>query len=530
MGGGSLNYANTLYEPPEAFFEDRQWTGPRWGGEVGWRALLSPHYDQAKRMLGAAGYTWPNPADEAIGKVAAMMGAEATVRPATVGVFFGRPGAPGVPRGSVLPDPYFGGAGPTRRTCLHCGECMTGCRWGAKNTLPTNYLYLAERAGAVIKPLTTVVSLEPLDGWGPAGHAGTGSAGSAGGAGWAVRTCPSTRLWQGRGPGQAARTLTAEHVVLAAGTYGTQKLLHTMALTGALPDLSSRLGQLTRTNSESLLGASIPRGRASPDYSRGVAITSSFWPETGTSVEPVRYGRGSNLMGLLGTLLVEGSGEEGYSAPSAASRLLREAVRRPGDFLRCFDVRHWSERTVIALVMQARDNSVTVFPRRGPLGGVHLSSRQGGDPNPTWLPVGHEVARRLATVMDGRPAGNWGEVFGLPVTAHFLGGCVMGASPAEGVVDPWHRVFGYEGLHVVDGSAVPANPGVNPALTITALAERAFSHWPNRGDRDPRPSLGQVGGEGAPELAGLVRGTPPVAPRRPVVPAGAPGELSRRTS
>jgi cholesterol oxidase len=229
-------------------------------------------------------------------------------------------------------------------------------------------------------------------------------------------------------------------------------------------------------------------------------------------------------MGLLGALLVDGPGGPGGRQSSAVSRFVAEAVRHPRDFLGCFDVRRWSERTVIALVMQARDNSLTVFARPGPLGGLHLSSRQGeGEPNPSWLPIGHEVARRLARLTGARPAGNLGEVFGLPITAHFLGGCVIGCSPEEGVVDPWHRVYGYGGLHVVDGSAVPANPGVNPALTITALAERAFSHWPNRGDPDPRPPVGlRTGATEASGLAEVVRATPAVPARWPVVPAGAP--------
>ena len=524
VGGGSLNYANTLYEPPSTFFEDSQWTGPGWGGEVGWRSLLVPHYAQARRMLGATDYSWSSPADEAMEKVATAMGAGASFCPASVGVFFGHPG---MPPGSLSQDPYFGGAGPSRRSCVHCGECMTGCRWGAKNTLSTNYLYLAERAGAVIMPLTTVVSLQP--GQKRAGPASStpseNEPGDApdGSSGWCVDTVASTRLWRGARSGRG-RAFSAEHVILAAGAYGTQKLLHTMARTHKLPLLSPRLGQLSRTNSESLLGAVVPRGRPHPDFSRGVAITSSFSPEPGTRVEPVRYGHRSNLMGLLGALLVDGPGGPGGRQSSAVSRFVAEAVRHPRDFLGCFDVRRWSERTVIALVMQARDNSLTVFARPGPLGGLHLSSRQGeGEPNPSWLPVGHEVARRLAGVTGARPVGNLGEVFGLPITAHFLGGCVIGCSPEEGVVDPWHRVYGYGGLHIVDGSAVPANPGVNPALTITALAERAFSHWPNRGDPDPRPPVGLRTGAGeVSALAEVVRATPPVPARWPVAPAAGP--------
>jgi cholesterol oxidase len=517
VGGGSLNYANTLYEPPDPFFEDPQWVGPHWGGDPGWRELLAPFYKLSRAMLGATRNLRQTPADRAMYEVASAMGASSSFGMARVGVFFGPPGDK---PGTLHPDPYFAGAGPARRSCVHCGECMTGCRHGAKKTLATNYLYLAERAGAVVLPMTTVVSLEPLG-----GGQGTG--------GWAVGTL-ATRLLSVC-PLLRPKVLTATQVVLAAGTVGTQKLLHAMVLSAKLPRLSSRLGHLTRTNCESLVGATVPRGRPRPDFSEGIAITSSFWPDPRTSVEPVRYGRGSNLMGLLGTLLPAGgtlrcrpaSGlaasqpvggkraeRRGGKVPRSLGALARDVVADPKGFLSFFDLRQWSERTVIALVMQALDGSLTVSARRGRLGSVRLVNAAGeAELSPTSLPVAHEVARRLAEVIGGLPARSWPEVFGVPMTAHFLGGCVMGASPAEGVVDPWHRAYGYEGLHVVDGSAVPANPGVNPALTITALAERAFSHWPNLGEPDPRPPVG----EGAVAL----RQVPTIAPRRPAAPFGA---------
>ena len=501
VGGGSLNYANTLYVPPDAFFEDRQWVGPLWGGDPAWRQLLGPSYQRAKAMLGVTLNPTRTSADEAMRKVSSAMGAGATFEPAPVGVFFGPPGGlPAGAPGSLYADPYFGGAGPARRSCLHCGECMTGCRHGAKNTVATNYLYLAERVGAVVLPMTTVVAVQPVDR-------------SNGGDGWRVDAVPTSRLWSGAAATAHPRVLTSEQVVLAAGTYGTQKLLHTMVLDGRLPHLSRRLGHLTRTNSESLVGATVQNGHGHPDFSAGVAITSLFRPDPRTSVEPVRYGHGSNLMGLVATLLVEpGAG--------ALRRFLSAVTRNPSAFSGFFDLRRWSERTVIALVMQSLDNSLTVSARRGPLGGVRLSGEPGeGEPNPSWLPVAHEVARRLAEVTGGVASGNWGEIFGVPMTAHFLGGCVIGASSDDGVVDSWHRAHGYCGLHIVDGSAVPANPGVNPALTITALAERAFSHWPNRGGPDPRPPLGHAGGRG-PSLASALWQVQEVAPLKPVLPAG----------
>lgn len=501
VGGGSLNYANTLYQPLEDFYSD-----PQWAPITDWRRELAPYYDQARRMLGAVQNPVMTAADEAMRQVASEMGVAGTFQLATVGVFFGAPG--GRP-GAVYPDPYFGGAGPARNACLNCGECMTGCRHGAKNTLLTNYLYLAERAGAVVVPMTTACRLRPLPG-----------------GGWEVGARPTgQRARAGERP--VTHSFTAPEVVLAGGAWGTQQLLQAMVLDGHLPALAGQLGRLTRTNSESLLGAVVPQRRARAsgvDFSRGVAITSSFYPEPGTHVEPVRYGRGSNVMGLFGTLLVSSGAGQGRERGEGSGRragwraVLGALARDPLALVRALDLRHWSERTVIALVMQARDNSMVVSAKRGWRGRARLVSAQGhGQPNPVQLPIGHEVARRLAKTVRGFPVGNWGEVLGMPMTAHFLGGCVMGLSGQSGVVDPWHRVFAYPGLHVVDGSAVPANPGVNPSLTITAMAERAFAYWPNQGGADPRPPLAPV--------AAPLDGVAPVAPAKAMVPAGAPGEL-----
>ncbi|MQA03996.1 MAG: FAD-dependent oxidoreductase [Streptosporangiales bacterium] len=472
VGGGSLVYANTLYEPPEPFFRD-----PQWRDITDWQDELRPFYDQARRMLGVTENPTMTPSDEAMRTVADQMGVGHTFRLAPVGVWFGKPG-------ETIDDPYFGGAGPSRTGCIQCGSCMTGCRFGAKNTLPSNYLYLAERLGVEVRALTTVTEVRPL----------------ADGPGYAVATVRT-----GSSAGRAS--LTAEHVVFAAGALGTQRLLHRMRADGVLPDLSPALGRLTRTNSEALLGAIRPRGDG--DYTKGVAITSSFHPDEHTHVEPVRYGKGSNLMGLLATVLVDGGGK----VPRWL-RWAREQSKHPLDFFRSLDVRGWSERTVIALVMQTLDNSLTVSLRRGPFG-RRLTSRQGhGQPNPTWIPVAHEAVRRLAKVIGGKPGGTWGDVFNVPMTAHILGGCVIGGDADEGVIDAYHRVYGHPGLHVVDGSAVSANLGVNPSLTITAQAERAMSLWPNRGEPDARPPLGDP-----------YQRLAPVPPAHPAVPAGAPAAL-----
>lgn len=455
VGGGSLVYANTLYEPLPAFFEDRQWRHI-----TDWREELAPFYDLARRMLGVTANPTFTPTDEVVRRVAEEMEVGGTFRPTPVGVFFGEAGtAPG----TEVEDPYFGGAGPRRTTCLQCGSCMTGCRWGAKNSLTKNYLYLAERAGADVHPDTTARRLRPL---------------ARGG--YAVEVVP-TGAWL---PRRRARTLAAGDVVLAAGTYGTQDLLHRMRDAGHLADLSPMLGVLTRTNSEALLGAQAPR--VTVDFTQGVAITSSFHPDERTHVEPVRYGKGSNAMGLLRTLLVDGDGR----GPRWA-RFIGLFLRRPLANLRALSLRRWSERTIILLVMQSLDNSITVSLGRGWLGRRRLTSRPGhGRPNPSWIPAGHEACRRVARAIGGLAGGTWGDLFNVPMTAHFIGGCVIGDSPRTGVVDAYHRVYGHPGLHVVDGSAVSANLGVNPSLTITAQAERAMAFWPNRGDPDPRPPLG----------------------------------------
>jgi cholesterol oxidase len=337
---------------------------------------------------------------------------------------------------------------------------MTGCRVGAKNMLTENYLYLAERAGATIMPLTTVTAVRPRDGGGYAVDV--------------VRT--------GFRPRRGRRTLTAEQVVFAAGTYGTQRLLHRMKATGALPNLSDRLGVRTRTNSEAILGIERFRSKGD-DHSRGLAITSSFHPDDHTHIEPTRYGPGSNAMGALRSLLIDGGGR----VPRWV-KFLGQVATHPWDLVRLPNLRHWSRRTIVALVMQARDNSITVRPSA--TGRGLRAARGHGEPNPTWIPEAHRVVRMLAEDMGGIAGGTWLDLFNIPTTAHFIGGCVIGSSPDEGVIDPYHRVYGHPGLHIVDGSAVSANLGVNPSLTITAQAERAMAFWPNRGEEDPRPALG----------------------------------------
>lgn len=475
VGGGSLVYANTLYKPGAAFFAD-----PQWAAITDWESELDPYYDQARRMLGVQANPTMTPSDQVMKDVAADMGVADTFTMTPVGVYFGEG------RGTRHADPYFGGVGPERTGCIECGECMTGCRHNAKNTLPKNYLGLAEQAGAVVIPLTTVTGIDE-DGEG----------------GYVVSTV-RTGAWSNR----HVRTFTAGQVIMAAGSFNTQKLLLRMRDEGRLPRLSSMLGRLSRTNSESILGA--VSTKTDTDFTQGVAITSSWYPDENTHVEPVRYGKGSNSMGLLQSVL---------TVPRAGIPRWRtwagELIRQKETTLRLLDVRRWSERSVISLVMQPVDNSLTLTGTRNRLGRWRMTTNQSeSTPAPTYMPVAQDVVKRIADKIGGVAGSSVFENIDAALTAHFVGGCVIGASAERGVIDPYHRVYGYSGLHVLDGSAITANLGVNPSLTITAQAERAVAMWPNKGEVDARPAMGEE-----------YQQVQPIAPKKPVVPTAAPGAL-----
>ena len=473
VGGGSLVYANTLYIPPDTYFNDRQWKHI-----TDWKSELLPWYDQASRMLGVADNPFFSPSDAAMKEAAIEMGVGHTFRMAPLGVYFGDgPGAPSA-------DPFFGGKGPVRNGCMQCGACMTGCRFNAKNTLPKNYLGLAEGAGAKVFAEHTVTKIE---------QQANGS--------WKISARKSSS-WFGR-----KRIFTANQVIVAAGTYNTQKLLHGMKSAGVLPKLSATLGKLSRTNSEALTGALMQDDKV--DYSQGSAITSSFFPDEFTHVEPVRYGVGSNAMGLLQTIMTDG-----HKASERRKQWLTTVLRHPSMLARVLNVRRWSQRTVIALVMQNVDSAVTVSMKKSIFGRRLTSQNDSETPNATYIPAANEVVRKIAEKNGGIAGGHIGDLIGAPFTAHFVGGCVIGDSQNSGVIDPYHRVWNYPTLHVVDGASVTANLGVNPSLTITAQAERALSMWPNKGDLDQRPTQGDS-----------YRKISAQPPQRPVVPAGAIGEL-----
>lgn len=470
VGGGSLIYGNTLYEPLERFFHD-----PQWAHITDWKQELAPYYDQARRMLGVTPTPHTTPADEVLLAVARDLGVEHTYHPTNVGVFFGDE------PGQSVADPFFGGAGPTRTGCIGCAQCFTGCPYGAKNTTETNYLYLAERAGAQIFPMTMVTDVRPQ------------------GEGYVVRTVRTGRWLRKR-----RQDITAGQVVFAAASLGTQRLLHKLRDTGSLPHLSARLGELTRTNSEEVPVVFAPDR---DDFAQGVAITSSIHPEPNTHIEVCRYGKGSNLLSMMGTHLIDGG-------PWRFARLMLTLARHPAMLLHSVFPRDASAHSIIVLVMQSLDNSLTTYRKRG-LFGTRMTARQGaGEPNPDWIPIAHDVARRMAEKVGGFAGGTYLDALNMPLTAHFIGGCPIGDSPQSGVIDAYQRVYGHPGLHVVDGSAITANLGVNPSLTITAQAERAMALWPNCGQPDSRAPLG------AP-----YRRIDPVAPRHPAVPQAAPGAL-----
>jgi cholesterol oxidase len=447
VGGGSLGYANTLYVPPKQFFEDQQWSGIE-----DWEAALAPHYDEAQRMLGVTMNPHDDPADQLLRELGEELGVGDTYKKTPVGVFFGAEGE----AGKRVPDPYFGGEGPDRTGCRLCGRCMVGCPHGSKNTLVKNYLYLAEKHGARVAPERTVIDIRPLG-------AGDGSDG------YEVESIRSGS-WVRR----ERQVQRARGVVVSAGPLGTNTLLQRCRLGGSLPRISSRLGELVRTNSEAILAVTVPEDYPE-DLIKRVAITSSIYPDPHTHIETVTYGNDGDSMSRLNTLLT-GDG----TRATRPLKLLGQIVRHPRRFAQVVRPKNWSRRTIIILVMQTLDNAIALRPKQGPFKTLWLSTEQDPErPIPTFIPVANQAAEWFAKRTGGIAQSSFTEAaLNIPTTAHILGGAVIGADPEHGVVDAHQHVFGYENLLVCDGSAVPANVGVNPSLTITALAEHAMSHVP----------------------------------------------------
>jgi cholesterol oxidase len=452
VGGGSLGYANTLYRARPAFFEDPQWA------ELGsWESLLAPHYDTAERMLGVVEYEGIGPADQLLKEYAEEIGVGETFTNTRVGVFFDQPG-------HEVPDPFFGGEGPARSGCMRCGSCMVGCRHGAKNTLMKNYLWFAEKLGVRIEPERHVTEIRPL--------------GAANGADGYEVASERSGSWLHKGQ----RRLTAKGVIVAAGALGTNNLLANCRYSGALPHLSERVGDVIRTNSESI--QSVTAMDDERDFSRSVAITSSIYPNPDTHIEVVTYGEAGDAMSGTFTAMT-GPG----TRLTRPLKWIVAMLRHPLQTLRMRVPYKWSRRTVILLVMQTVDAAMHLRPKPKRFGsGVRLQTEQDPDrPNPIYLPAAAQAARWFAKRTGGIAQSALTEsIQNVPTTAHILGGAVVGANRETGVVDAANRVFGYENLLVTDGAAMPANPGVNPSLTITAKAEHAMSLIPPKDGTEPR--------------------------------------------
>ena len=441
VGGGSTVYANTLYRAKPAFF-----TNPQWVGLEDWSTVLRPHYETAERMLGVATVPYPSGAQDLLRGVGEHFGVGDTFTRTPVGVFFGEPGR-------EVADPYFGGEGPARTGCTRCGECMVGCRVGAKNTLLKNYLWFAEKEGATVIGDREVTDVRPVG-------AGDGSDG------YEVAT-QTPGAWFAKEP----RTFRARGVIVSAGALGTNRLLAKCKLNGSLSRLSDRLGELVRTNSESILAITLPDDSTQPW--KDVAISASVHPDADTHIELCTYGRHGDFLALLMAPLT-GNG----TRLTRPLMLLGSILRHPVRALKGLWPTGWSRRSLVILVMRSSDNAIAFRARRGLFGGVSLRTAQNKEkPNPTFIPIANETAQWLERQTGGVAYSSVLEAAAnIPTTAHILGGAVIGADASRGVVDSRLCAFGYVNLMIVDGSTMPANPGVNPSLSITALAEHAMSH------------------------------------------------------
>jgi len=450
VGGGSITYANTLLAPA-----DSAWETGCWAGLADWRAEMRAHYATARRMLGVVENCIPGPADELLRRAAEASGAAATFRPTQVATYF----APlGEPPGQTHSDPYFGGEGPDRATCIGCGGCMMGCRYNAKNTLDKNYLFLAEKHGACVFPATRVVDVKPLDGT------------LDGSRGYELRTVCST-AWMRRRPSR----FTCRGVVFAASALGTMDLLFRLKRRGSMPAVSDCLGTHVRTNAESLIGVRSPGFRQ--DLSQGVAIGSGVYLDHETHVEAVRYPAGSDAMGLLATPLTRRRGRARllFWVGTLAAALARHPLRT----LRCLHPFGFAREALILLCMQTRDVQIEMRLGRPWFWPFHSMLMSRGARVPTFIPRANEYARTIAGLTGGMPMSMLTEIlFDVPTTAHILGGCPIGFSPSTGVVDARQRLFGYRNAYVCDGSVIADNLGVNPSLTILAMTERAMSFIP----------------------------------------------------
>jgi cholesterol oxidase len=448
VGGGSLGYANVLEVPPDKMFDN-----PSWHHLATWKQVLRPHYETARRMLGVTSNPYQGPADKMLYEIAEEYGMEHTFRPTQVGVSFGQ-------EGKEAEDPYFIGQGPTRSGCTFCGGCMVGCRYNAKNTLEKNYLYFAEKGGAEIRPLASVIDIQQL------------SKDQQDGARYEVDYVPTKAILNKR-----VTHVRGRNVIVAGGVLGTLNLLFRLRdVKMSLPNISARLGELVRTNSEALMGV---LGRNDEiNISKGIAITSIFKADEDTRIEPFRYPEGSNLIRFLSAPLIYVRG--GFFP--RLLRTLRAIIRHPVDSLRTHVLPNWARRSNLLLIMQTKDNHMRMKLGRSIYTLFRKEMVTVPDPEqtvPASIDIGHDITWKIATRISGVPYGSLGEnILNMPTTAHIMGGCPFGLDAEDGVVGLDCQVHNYPGLYVVDGSIMPANPGVNPSLTITAMAEYAMSLIP----------------------------------------------------
>lgn len=453
VGGGSLVYGNTLLVPPDRFFMD-----PQWKDLADWKTRLQAHYATAQRMLGVTPSKRLGEADKALRNLAEEMGRGHTFHHTNVGVFFGE-------EGKTVKDPYFGGEGPERTGCNFCGACMTGCPNGAKNTLVKNYLYLAEKNGAQVQAETRVVDVVELED----------------GSYELTARCGEGFLRRGK-----EVKFRSKGVVFSAGVLGTVDLLCRLKDRGSLPRLSDQLGQRVRTNSEAIMGVAVKDDR---DQSKGIAIASGFYPRDDTHVEICRYGENRDTIGLLSTLMVGGG-----PAPIRVVKWAWQVLNHPVHFFRCIRIQGWAKRNIVLLVMQNLDNHMSFTYRRPwywPFKKKLMTRVLPGQEVPVFLPVANMVAEKMAEKMNGYPVGSAAEVLlNKSTTAHILGGAVIAKNSSCGVINARNEVFGYKNMYVVDGSMIPANLGVNPSLTITAMAEHAMSLIPKKGEEPDEEHTG----------------------------------------
>jgi cholesterol oxidase len=451
VGGGSITYAGTLLVPPEKVWQTGSWTGL-----ADWPAEMPRHYWTATHMLGVTENKILGPADFLLKKAAEDCGVAGTFYRTKLAVL---QSADGDLAGNELPDPFFNGQGPARATCIACGGCMLGCRYRAKNTLDLNYLYLAEKQGAQLFAETKVVDVKPRDG------AADGSAG------YEIGTVRSTSWFHSQ-----PRRFTTRGVIFSGSSLGTMELLFRLKQSGSLPAISHQLGKHVRTNSESLIGARSPGIR--DDLSQGVAIGSGVYIDEHTHIEAVRYPRGSDSLSFLTTILTDG--RPGPRRIALWSKNVFAALlRHPIKTVRLLQPFGFARESVILLCMQAVENHIEMQWKRSWFWPFRKFLVSRGKKVPTYIPQANDFAKKFARLTGGTALSMMPEIlFDVPGTAHCIGGCAIADSPEHGVVDSRHRVFGYKNMFICDGSVIAANLGVNPSLTIAALAERAMSFIP----------------------------------------------------